>query len=529
MLKFVNIKMPIIHEESDLRNKVGKALRIKVSQLKTFKIAGQSIDARNKKDVFYNYSVFIEVDQEKEYLKLKNVSEVPVFNYTVPLIKGADNSRPIVVGSGPGGLFSAFILAEAGLKPIILERGKSIEERQEDVYKFFKTGLLNEESSVQFGEGGAGTFSDGKLTTGTHNIRIKKVIDTFIMAGANEEIAYVSKPHIGTDKLIQILKNLRARIESLGGEYKFQHKVDKIIIEDSRVSGVTASTPKGPVTFKTQGLILAIGHSARDTFRVLNEQQVKMEPKTFSVGVRIEHKQVFLDKSQYGDFASILPAADYKLNVKINNRGVYTFCMCPGGVVVPATSNKNQLVVNGMSYYDRSKENGNSAVLVNVYPDDFKTDHVLGGMIFQENLEKKAFELGGSNYYAPVQLAKDFIANKKSENLLEVKPSYSIGYRLSNIRDILPDFVVDTLAEGLLALDKRIPGFSSGNGVITGLETRSSSPIRIPRDENGFANIKGLVPCGEGAGYAGGIMSAAVDGIKCGEFLYQWYSETCLK
>ena len=529
MLKIINLKMPIKHEEKDLINKVAKVLRIKENLLKTFKIAGQSVDARNKKDIFYNYSVFVELDQEKKYLKIKNVSEVLVFTYTVPLVKGTNTDRPIVVGSGPGGLFSALILAEAGLRPLILERGKSIEERQEDVYHFFKTGILDEESNVQFGEGGAGTFSDGKLTTGTHNIRIKKVVDTFIMAGANEEIAYMSKPHIGTDKLIKILKNMRTRIESLGGEYKFQHKVEKLIVADNRIVGVEALTPKESVSFETQGIVLAIGHSARDTFRSLNEQQLKMEPKTFSVGVRIEHKQEFLDKSQYGDFASLLPAADYKLNVKINNRGVYTFCMCPGGVVVPATSNKNQLVVNGMSYYARNKENGNSAVLVNVYSEDFETDNVLGGMIFQEKLEKKAFELGGSNYWAPVQLAKDFIENKKSQELLEVKPSYSIGYTLSNLRDILPDFVAEPLAEGLVAMDKRIPGFSSSNVVITGLETRSSSPNRIPRDESGFANIKGIVPCGEGAGYAGGIMSAAVDGIKCGEFLYQWYDETCLK
>ena len=379
---------------------------------------------------------------------------------------------------------------------------------------------MNTESNVQFGEGGAGTFSDGKLTTNTHNIRIKKVINEFIEAGGGEELDYMSKPHVGTDRLIGILRNIRKKIEGLGGEYRFQNKLTSINHSDGRLQGIKVSGPDGEYLMETDYLILAVGHSARDTFYMLNEKKIEMQQKPFSVGVRIEHKQDMINKSQYGKLADELPPAEYKINVKSSNgRGVYTFCMCPGGVVVPAASEDGFLAVNGMSYYKRNKENANSAVLVNVYPEDFRGDDVLAGVEFQRRLEKKAFELGGGKYKAPVQLVGDFLKNKKSEKLGNVIPSYSIGYKLSNLNDCFPKFIAESLKEGIREMDKKIRGFAGFDSVITAVESRSSSPVRILRDEKMFSSIKGLIPCGEGAGHAGGIISAAVDGIKCAEAL----------
>ena len=535
MLRINNIKMPVKHNDDDLKKAVENMLDINKKEFKSFEITGQAIDARNKNNIIYVYSVDIALINEDKYKDLPNVRKMEKSEYIVEKVELKNRKRPVIVGSGPSGLFAALILAEAGLKPIIIEQGKKVEERQKDVYNFFKDGKFNKYSNVQFGEGGAGTFSDGKLTTNTNNFRMQKVYSEFILAGAEKKISYMSKPHVGTDKLIGIMKNIRKKIEDLGGEYRFQNKLVSITYENSKITEaiIEILSDKSDTEdeihneiykIDTDIVILAIGHSSRDTFYMLNEKNIKMERKIFSVGVRIEHKQSMINHSQYGKFTDKLPAAEYKLSVKSENgRGVYTFCMCPGGVVVPAASEEGRLVVNGMSYSKRNLENANSAILVNVYPDDFGEGGVLAGVEFQRKLEEKAFELGGSDYKAPVQLFGDFVKNVKSEKLGKVKPSYAKGYKFANLNECFPDYINISLKEGIQLMDRKIKGFANYDSVLSAVESRSSSPVKIPRNEKFFSNIDGIIPCGEGAGYAGGIMSAAVDGIKCAEAVIEYY------
>ena len=524
MLRISNIKMPVKHTENTLKGVTANLLNIKIEDFKSFEIAGQAIDARNKGNVVYVYSVDVELDNEEMFKDVKNVRKIEKQPYEINRVKDFKGKRPVVIGSGPAGIFAALILAEGGLKPTIIEQGKSVDERERDVYTFFKTGKLNRYSNVQFGEGGAGTFSDGKLNTNTNNFRMQKVYDELIKAGAEKRIAYMSKPHVGTDKLIDIMKNIRKKIEGLGGEYRFENKLTSLKYENNKITGVViqdVSEKGGDRTYEleTDIVILAIGHSSRDTFYMLNERDVHMERKIFSVGVRIEHRQEMINHSQYGaKFTDRLPAAEYKLSAKASNgRGVYTFCMCPGGVVVPAASEEGRVVVNGMSYSKRDLENANSAILVNVYPEDFEGEDVMAGVEFQRRLEEKAYELGGGDYKAPVQLFGDFVENRVSRSLGKVKPSYFRGYSFANLNEIFPEYINTALKEGIALMDRKIRGFGSRDAILSAVESRSSSPVKIPRDERYFSNIEGLMPCGEGAGYAGGIMSAAVDGIRCAE------------
>jgi len=508
MIKITNIKIRADLSDDELFEKIYKKYKINKNDVTERRIIKKSIDARNKADIFYNYSVELECKNEN---KIKNVQIVKKEEPFKIIVNRKSSKRPVIIGAGPAGLFSALTLAQNGIKPIIIEQGKTVDERKKDVEEFQKTGKLNTLSNVQFGEGGAGTFSDGKLTSGIHNPLCKIVLKEFYNFGAPEQILYINKPHIGTDNLINIIRNMRNEIIKLGGEFLFNEKVTDFEFENSKVTAVICSK-----RIETDTVILAIGHSARSTFEKLYEKGVKMEKKNFSIGVRIEHKQSMINKSQYGEITKLkLPPAEYKMAYHGENRSCYTFCMCPGGTVIASSSEPETIVTNGMSVYARNGENANSAVLVNVTPNDFKGESPLEGMYFQKDLEQKAFKLGGSNYNAPIQRFEDFENNVKSTHIGEIKPTYKPGVTLSNLNEILPDFISKTLIEGIKYFDKSIKGFAHPDAILTGVETRSSSPVQITRNENKQSNIKGLYPCGEGAGYAGGIMSAAVDGIKC--------------
>lgn len=534
MLRITNIKLPLDHSSSAIKEEVIHVLQLQESELIGLSVFKRSHDARKGNLIFLIYSLDIELTAEAEARCLAqfagkgSVKPSPDMQYKFVTEKltnfpQAEQQRPVIIGFGPCGILAALLLAQMGLKPIVIERGQDVRQRTKDTWGLWRDRQLNEESNVQYGEGGAGTFSDGKLYTQIKDPKFygRKVLTEFVKAGAPEEILYVSKPHIGTFKLVKMMENIRAEIIALGGEIRFGEKLEHLNIVDQQVEGLTLSSGE---VIKTQHVILAIGHSARDTFQTLLEDGVYIEAKPFSIGLRIEHPQSVIDKARFGEHAGneILGAADYKLVHHCKDgRSVYSFCMCPGGTVVAAASEPGKLVINGMSEYSRNERNANSAIVVDVNPETDYPQHPLAGIDLQRQLEEKAYAMGGSNYNAPMQLVGDFLAGKASEKIGSVTPSYKPGVTLSDLSQLLPAFAVRAIREAIPAFERQIKGFSMYDAVLTGVETRTSSPICIKRDKISFNSIstKGLYPAGEGAGYAGGILSAGVDGIKVAEAL----------
>ena len=527
MIRITELRLPIHHAPEELEAAILKRLNIPAKDLIQFTIFKRSHDARKNTALSLIYTIDLSSKNEEQLLKThghdQHVRVAPDTSYHF-LAKAPEHlpSRPVVIGFGPCGIFAALLLAQMGFKPIVLERGKQVRERTQDTWGLWRKNKLNTESNVQFGEGGAGTFSDGKLYSQIKDPKFygRKVIHEFIKAGAPEEIAYVAKPHIGTFRLVGVVEKMRQEIIELGGEIRFQQKVTGFDIDNGQIKAVQLES--GEIIVADQ-VILALGHSSRDTFQALHHAGVYLEAKPFSVGFRIEHPQSLIDKARLGPHAGnpIIGAADYKLvHHAKNGRAVYSFCMCPGGTVVAATSEENRVVTNGMSQYSRNERNANAGIVVNVDPEDYGggPDNPLAGIDFQRKLESHAFELGGRNYEAPGQLVGDFIAGTPSTEFGTVMPSYKPGVHLTDLATALPDYAIEAMREALPAFEKQIPGFSMHDAVLTGVETRTSSPLRITRG-NDFQslNVKGLYPAGEGAGYAGGILSAGVDGIKVAE------------
>ncbi|MEZ9434032.1 NAD(P)/FAD-dependent oxidoreductase [Vibrio lentus] len=527
MIRLTEIKLPLDHEESAIQDAIEAKLGINADQVLSFNIFKRGYDARKKSKILLIYTLDVLVENEAELLEQfisdPHVKMTPDMEYKF-VAKAVENQteRPVVIGFGPCGLFAGLVLAQMGFNPIIVERGKEVRERTKDTFGFWRKRTLNTESNVQFGEGGAGTFSDGKLYSQVKDPKHygRKVIEEFVAAGAPEEILYVSKPHIGTFKLVTMIEKMRASIIELGGEIRFSTRVDDVHMEDGQITGLTLSNGE---EIKSRHVVLAVGHSARDTFEMLHERGVYMEAKPFSVGFRIEHKQAMIDEARFGKNAGnpILGAADYKLVHHCKNgRTVYSFCMCPGGTVVAATSEEGRVVTNGMSQYSRAERNANSAIVVGIDPERDYPGDALAGIRLQRELESAAYVLGGENYDAPAQKIGDFLKGRDPSEIGEVKPSFTPGIHLTDISKALPDFAIEAIREAIPAFEKKIKGFSTPDGLLTGVETRTSSPVCIKRGKDYQSiNLKGFFPAGEGAGYAGGILSAGIDGIKAAEAL----------
>ena len=517
MIRIRDIALPPEHNVNQLQFEAAQLLKVPNSKVRGLKLVKRSVDARKKPDIKIIYTVDVAIDGNEEKIirksGCKRASIAPISYYKLPKCSAVPEKRPVVVGFGPAGMFAAFVLAKAGLRPIVLERGEDAQSRHEKVQKFWETGELDVRSNVQFGEGGAGTFSDGKLNTGVNNPRIGWILEQFVKCGARENILYDAKPHVGTDVLLTVVQNLRGWIISLGGEVRFNTQVTGICKDRGRL---TALVLENGEKIECDHAIFAIGHSARDTFQMLDAENIPMEPKPFAMGVRIEHKQTTIDAAQYGRIDPVLPPADYKLVKHLEDGTVYTFCMCPGGFVVAATSEEGRVVTNGMSYADRDGENANAALLVTVNPEEFPYEGNLGGMKWQRELEETAYQLSGS-YRAPAQRVGDFLAGRASVGAGGVQPTYKPGVHWCDLNQVLPEKISRSLKAALPLMDGNLSGFAGEDAVLTAPETRSSSPVRIIRGEDRQSELKGFYPCGEGAGYAGGIMSAAIDGIMSAE------------
>ena len=525
MLRLTEVKLPLDHAEGEIKAAILKRLDIADNELIRYVVFKRGVDARKPHAIMFTYTLDVELRDEatvqNRFKSDLHLSVTPDTSYHFVTQAPANlPSRPVVIGMGPAGLFAGLLLAQMGFRPLILERGKEVRERTKDTFGLWREGVLNPESNVQFGEGGAGTFSDGKLYSQIKDPKFlgRKVLEEFVKAGAPEEILYVSHPHIGTFRLVGMVEKMRATIQSLGGEIRFESRVDDIEIIDREVTGVALSNGD---RIATSHLVLAVGHSARDTFEMIHQRGIFIEAKPFSIGFRIEHPQSLIDTARYGKNAGnpLLGAADYKLvHHASNERSVYSFCMCPGGTVVAAASEPRRVVTNGMSQYSRNERNANSGIVVGVTPDDYGGDP-LAGVEFQRRWESHAFDLGGGNYHAPGQLVGDFLVGRPSIKFGTVLPSYTPGVHLCDLSTALPDYAITAIREALPVFAKLIKGFDMADAVLTGVETRTSSPIRIKRNEDDLQSIntKGLYPSGEGAGYAGGILSAAVDGIRVAE------------
>lgn len=524
MIKVTDISVPLGYNDKILKKYAARKLHCREAEIKTINIIRKSIDARKKDNIRFTVTAVMSLKNEERILQANKgsskVTEFIPYKYQLPPRKKL-SSRPVVVGFGPAGIFASYILSLAGENPIVLERGADADQRTKDIEKFWNKRILNTESNIQFGEGGAGTFSDGKLNTGINDKRIRFVLETFVKFGADEKILTDSRPHVGTDVLRVVVKNIRKEIISLGGEVIFNAKFTDMIQSGSRIKAVKYIKENVEKTIETDICILAAGHSARDTLRMISAKGILLSQKNFSVGVRIEHLQKDINKSLYGRYAEnkeIIPAS-YKHAVHLKNgRTMYTFCMCPGGIVTASSSEEKRIVTNGMSYSGRAGVNANSAILVGIGPGDLKSSDPFAGIHFQEDIESRAFAAGGYSYNAPVIRVGDFLNNEESKEFGKVLPTYPIGTSFASPDRYLPRGITDTLRCGIIETGKKIEGFDDADAILTGVESRSTSPVRIERDGRGEAvGVFGLYPCGEGAGYAGGIMSASVDGIKCAE------------